>query len=56
MFTINTFSISKLNNAEVTGFYINVQKAITNSDPANLGLTEVLPNFGSTLQKLIDQV
>ena len=29
MFTINTFSISKLNNAEVTGFYINVQQAIT---------------------------
>ena len=56
MFTINSFSISKLNNAEVTGFYINVQKAITNSDPAKLGLTEVLPNFSSTLQKLIDQV
>ena len=34
MFTINSFSISKLNNAEVTGFYI----------------------FGTTLQKLIDQV
>ena len=56
MFTINTFSISKLNNAEVTGFYINVQKAITTGDPTKLGLTEVLPNFGSTLQKLIDQV
>ena len=56
MFTINTFSISKLNNAEVTGFYINVQKAITTGDPTKLGLTEVMPNFGSTLQKLIDQV
>ncbi len=56
MFTINTFSISKLNNAEVTGFYINVQKAITTGDPTKLGLAEVLPNFGSTLQKLIDQV
>ena len=56
MFTINTFSISKLNNAEVTGFYINVQKAITTNDPTKLGLTEVLPNFGTTLQKLIDQV
>ena len=56
MFTINTFSISKLNNAEVTGFYINVQKAITTGDPSKLGLTEVMPNFGSTLQKLIDQV
>ena len=56
MFTINSFSISKLNNAEVTGFYINVQKAITTGDPTKLGLTEVIPNFGSTLQKLIDQV
>ena len=56
MFTINTFSISKLNNAEVTGFYINVQKAITTNDPTKLGLVEVLPNFTSTLQKLIDQV
>ena len=56
MFTINSFSISKLNNAEVTGFYINVQKAITTNDPTKLGLVEVLPNFGTTLQKLIDQV
>ena len=56
MFTINTFSISKLNNAEYTGFMINVQKAITTNDPTKLGLIEVLPNFGTTLQKLIDQV
>ena len=56
MFTINTFSISKLNNAEVTGFYINVQKAITTNDPTKLGLTEVMTPFGTTLEKLIDQV
>ena len=56
MFTINTFSISKLNNAEFTGFMINLQKAITTNDPTKLGLIEVLPNFGTTLQKLIDQV
>ena len=56
MFTINSFSISKLNNAEITGFYINLQKAITTNDPTKLGLVEVLPNFGTTLQKLIDQV
>ena len=56
MFTINTFSISKLNNAEFTGFMINLQKAITTNDPTKLGLVEVLPNFGTTLQKLIDQV
>jgi hypothetical protein len=56
MFTINTFSISKLNNAEYTGLMINIQKAITTNDPTKLGLVEVLPNFGTTLQKLIDQV
>ena len=56
MFTINTFSISKLNNAEVTGFYINLQKAISTSEPAKLGLTEVMTPYGTTLQKLIDQV
>ena len=56
MFTINNFSISKLNNAEFTALMINIQKAITSSDPAKLGLVEVLPSFGSTLQKLIDQV
>ena len=56
MFTINPFSISKLNNAEYTGLMINIQKAITTNDPSKLGLVEVLPNFGSTLQKLIDQV
>ena len=56
MFTINTFSISKLNNAEFTGFMINLQKAITTNDPTKLGLIEVLPSFGTTLQKLIDQV
>ena len=56
MYTINTFSISKLNNAEVTGFYINLQKAISTSEPAKLGLTEVMTPYGTTLQKLIDQV
>ena len=56
MFTINTFSISKLNNAEVTGFYINVQKAITTADASKLGLTEVMTPYSTTLEKLIDQV
>ena len=56
MFTINTFSISKLNNAEVTGFYINVQKAITTADASKLGLSEVMTPYSTTLEKLIDQV
>ena len=56
MYTINNFSISKLNNAEYTGFMINVQKAVATSDTAKLGLTEVMPAYADTLQKLIDQV
>ena len=56
MFTINSFSISKLNNAEITGFFINVRKAITMSDPTALGLTEVVTPYDDTLQRLIDQV
>ena len=56
MFLINSFSISKLNNAEITGYYINVQKAITSGDTPNLGLTEVLPAYSAKLQQLIDQV
>jgi len=56
MFTINTFSISKLNNAEFTGFMINLQKAITTADASKLGLSEVMTPFGTTLEKLIDQV
>ena len=47
MFTINTFSISKLNNAEVTGFYINVQKAITTADASKLGLSEVMTPYST---------
>ena len=56
MFTINTFSISKLNNAEVTGFYINVQQAIMSGDPSKIGLTDVMEPYQNTLKKLIDQV
>ena len=54
MFTINTFAISKLNNAEITAFFINVQRAMSN--PENLGVADVATTFGETLQKLIDQV
>ena len=56
MFTINSFSISKLNNAEITGFFINLQKAMTSDDPATLGLSEVVDPYADTLQRLIDQV
>ena len=57
MFSINSnFSISRLNNAEITAFYINMQKAITTNDPTKLGVTSILPAFGSKLQELIDRV
>ena len=32
MYTINTFSISKLNNAEITGFFINLQRTMTSPE------------------------
>ena len=57
MFSINSnFSISRLNNAEITAFYINVQKAITTNDPSKLGVIGILTAFGSKLQELIDRV
>ena len=57
MFSINSnFSISRLNNAEITAFYINLQKAITTNDPTKLGVVGILPAFGSKLLELIDRV
>ena len=57
MFSVSTnFSISRLNNPEVTAFYINVQKAITTNDPSKLGVTMVLSAYGAKLQELIDRV
>lgn len=57
MFSVSTnFSISRLNNPEVTAFYINVQKAITSSDASKLGVTGILPAYGAKLQELIDRV
>ena len=57
MFSVSTnFSISRLNNPEVTAFYINVQKAITSSDASKLGVTNILPAYGAKLQELIDRV
>ncbi len=57
MFSINSnFSISRLNNAEITAFFMNVQKAITTIDPTKLGVTSILPAYSSKLQELIDRV
>ena len=57
MFSITSnFSISRLNNAEITAFFMNVQKAITTIDPTKLGVTSILPAYSSKLQELIDRV
>ena len=57
MFSINSnFSITRLNNAEITAFFMNVQKAIATSDPTKLGVTSILPAYGGKLQELIDRV
>ena len=57
MFQINSnFSISRLNNPEVTAFYMNVKKAITNADSAKLGVSDLLTDYNAKLQELIDRV
>ena len=57
MFSVSTnFSISRLNNPEVTAFYINVQKAITNNDATKLGVSDIFSTYGAKLQELIDRV
>ena len=57
MFSINSFSLAKLNNAEFVGYFVNVNKVIDAAGSENLGLEEaVSKSFGEVLQKLIDQV
>ena len=57
MIQINSnFSISRLNNPEITAFYINVQKAINTATPENLGIGEMYPAYNAKLQELIDRV
>lgn len=57
MFSINSnFSISRLNNPEITAFFINVQKAITTNDATKLGVNEIMTAYQNKLQELIDRV
>lgn len=57
MILINSFSISRLNNAEITGFFINVEKLINDADTEKLGVAEsTITAYSQTLLKLIDQV
>ena len=57
MFSINSnFSISRLNNPEITAFFMNVQKAVSNNDATKLGVTDIMPAYNTKLQELIDRV
>ena len=57
MYSLNSFSISRLNNAEITAFFINLQRALNDADPDNLPVSaDLQSSYGTTLQKLIDQV
>ena len=57
MFQINSnFSISRLNNPEITAFFMNVQKAVSNNDATKLGVTDIMPAYNTKLQELIDRV
>ena len=57
MFSLNTFSVARLNNAEACAFYNNVQRVINDLDPDNFPMpADLQSQYGTKLQKLIDQV
>ena len=57
MFTINTFALSKLNNAEFVGYCVNLSNLVERAEASKLGLeTELVSQFTAVKQKLIDQV
>ena len=57
MFTINSFSLTKLNNAEFVGYCVNLSNLIERAEASKLGLEEALVTEMTSLQqKLIDQV
>jgi len=57
MYSISSFRILSLNNAEFVGFFINLRRLIIQSEAEQLGFDEgVMTNFESLLGKLNDQV
>lgn len=57
MITVNTFSISRLNNQEFAGLMLNMQHLMLEGDRETLGIpASVFVNFNKTLQLLVDQV
>ena len=57
MYSLNTFSITRLNNREFLGLMLNMSKAIKEQSSASLGLDAALIQaFNMNLKKLTDQV
>ena len=57
MFTINSFSLAKLNNAEFVGYCVNLGNLIERAEATKLGLEAgLMSEFTDVKQKLIDQV
>ena len=57
MYSINSFAISRLNNAEYLGFFTNMQKELTSLTYAGLGLDASLDTaMNAGIQTLTDQV
>jgi len=57
MYSIFSFSVSRLNNAEFVSFFLNLKKAIDTAQSTNLGLDgTMMSEFTSVLQKLTEQV
>ena len=56
MYSLSTFAISRLSNAEFVGFCLNLSKAITESTSAALGIeTDTMTSYTDVLKKLTDQ-
>ena len=57
MFSINSFAVNRLNNAEFVGFFLNLNHAIDQAGAERIGLDEgVMANFSDLLTKLGEQV
>jgi len=57
MYSILSFAINRVNNAEFVSFFLNLKKAIDNAQSTNLGLdATMMSEFTTVLQKLTEQV
>ena len=57
MYFVNSFALSKLNNAEFVGYCVNLSNLIERAEASKLGLeAELVSQFTAVKQKLIDQV